>query len=239
VDFDDAGTVAEAASGLRVTRIMPLLRRFLPFKRSNFLSVSWALVLLLCPTCGNTQALYELSEVPLLPPYCKYAQDFRDRVPGANSPREIERWTSVLGPTFHHIHHYCYGLVATNRATFGAKNNQDRLHNLGRSIGEFDYIIEHAPRDFPLLPEVLTKKGENLIRLRRAPEGVRALEEAIELKPDYWPPYAYISDYYKNLGEIPKARETLEKGMANAADTKALKRRLADLDNQRAKRGTR
>jgi len=198
-------------------------------------SLPWALVLLLSPTCGHAQERYELSDVPLLPQYCKYAQDFRDRVPGANIPTEIQRWYSVLGPTFHHVHHYCYGLVATNRGNFKAKNTLDRLRNLAFSIGEFDYVIERAPRDFPLLPEILTRKGENLIKLRRAPEGVLALEQAIELRPDYWPPYAHISDYYKSLGEIAKARELLEKGLANAPDTKALKHRLADLDNPRGK----
>jgi tetratricopeptide (TPR) repeat protein len=201
-------------------------------------SLAWALVLLLSPTCGNAQERYQLSDVPLLPQYCKYAQDFNARVPGANIPTEIQRWYSVLGPTFHHVHHYCYGLVATNRANFEAKNNQERLYNLGRSIREFDYVIERAPRDFPLLPEILTRKGENLIKLRRAPEGVRALEQAIELKPDYWPPYAHISDYYKSLGEIAKARELLQNGLAKAPDTKALKRRLADLDSPRGKRAT-
>jgi tetratricopeptide (TPR) repeat protein len=195
-------------------------------------------VLLLAPTCGSAQGRYELSEVPALPQYCKYAQDFRERVPGANIPAEIARWGSVLGPTFHHIHHYCYGLVATSRANFAAKNQQERLHNLRFSVVEFDYVIEHAPRDFPLLPEVLTRKGENLIKLGRAPEGVRALEQAIELKPDYWPPYVQISDYYKSLGEIAKARELLENGLVNAPDAKVLKRRLADLEKPRAKRAT-
>ena len=201
-------------------------------------SLPWALVLLLSPSCGNAQVLFELSDVPLLPQYCKYAQDFRGLVPGANIPTEIQRWYSVLGPTFHHVHHYCYGLVATNRANFAAKNMQERLSNLAFSVGEFDYVIERAPRNFPLLPEILTRKGENLIKLRRAPEGVRALFQAIELKPDYWPPYAHISDYYKSLGEIARARELLEEGLAKAPNTKALKQRMADLDNPRGKRAT-
>lgn len=219
-------------------RIARLFGVFSPLERFNLHSTLWALALLLAPTCGIAQARYELSDVPLLPKYCKYAQDFRGRVPGANIPAEIERWNSVLGPTFLHVHHYCYGLVATNRANLASRNNQERLFNLGRSIGEFDYVIERAPRDFPLLPEMLSRKGENLIKLRRAPEGVRALQQAIELKPDYWPPYAHISDYYKNLGEIAKARELLENGLANAPDTKALKQRLADLDSPKKKRAT-
>jgi len=194
--------------------------------------------MLLRPAHGLPQGLYELSDVPLLPPYCKYAQDFRDRVPGGNSPADIERWGSILGPTFHHIHHYCYGLVATNRGNLKAKDQQERLRHLKASIGEFNYVIERAPADFSLLPEILTKKGENLIKVDRAPEGVRALEQAIELKADYWPPYAYISDYYRNIGELTKAREQLESGLANAPDAQPLKRRLASLANQKPKRAT-
>ena len=99
------------------------------------------------------------------------------------------------------------------------------------SIGEFDYVITRAPEDFILLPEILTKKGENLVRLGKGPVGVTQFERAMELKPDYWPPYAYMSDYFKDAGDPKKAREILEKGLSNAPDAKALQRRLAELES--------
>ena len=59
--------------------------------------------------------------------------------------------------------------------------------------------------------------------------GVLDLERAISLKPDYWPPYAELSDHFKSTGEIDKARSTLEMGLAKSPDATALKRRLTEL----------
>jgi Tfp pilus assembly protein PilF len=81
-----------------------------------------------------------------------------------------------------------------------------------------------------LLPEILTRKGENLLRLGQAATALRELEQAAELKPDYWAPYAYMSDYYKETGDLKKARELLETGLSHAPDAKGLKRRLEELD---------
>jgi hypothetical protein len=190
---------------------------------------------LLAPMVVSAQYNYDERDVRMLPEFCKYAQDFRGKVPGGNNPAEIQRWTDLLGSTYLHIHHYCYGLVDTNRAT-RARSPQERMHLLGASIGEFDYVIRHAPQDFVLLPEILTKKGENLIRLGQAPRGVVELQRAIGLKPDYWPPYAAMSDYFKGAGDLNKARETLEKGLSAAPDAKALQRRLAELGGAKGKK---
>ena len=58
---------------------------------------------------------YDPREVAMLPRYCAYTQSFRDHVPGGNNPAEIQRWYSILGETFHAMHHYCFGLMKTNR----------------------------------------------------------------------------------------------------------------------------
>lgn len=181
---------------------------------------------------------YDPREVAMLPRYCIYTQSFRERVPGGDNPDEIKRWYSVMGDTFHAMHHYCWGLMRTNRAVILTRNRQDRLSYLHSSIGEFDYVIQHAPPDFILLPEILTKKGENLIRLGKAPLGMLEFKRAIELKPDYWPPYAYLSDYYRDTGDLAKAREWLEKGLSLSPDTKALRNRLVELDAVKDKRKT-
>jgi hypothetical protein len=116
-----------------------------------------------------------------------HTQLFRARIPGGNNPTEIGVWLSLMGETFNHMHHYCAGLVRTNRALILAYGS--RKQNLDESIREFDYVIERAPADFILLPEILTKKGENLLLMDNASEGAAALIRAIELKADYWPPY--------------------------------------------------
>jgi len=179
---------------------------------------------------------YESSQVYMLPVYCKYTQVFRDNVPGGNNRAEIERWTTSMGATFNHMHHYCWGLMASNRAAFSSNTRQDRTHNLNESIKEFDYVIERAPPDFALLPEILTKKGESLVRLDRGPDGMFEFQRAIKIKAGYGPAYAAMSDYYKETGQLAKARESLEKGLSVAPNSTALARRLAELDAAKGKR---
>lgn len=172
---------------------------------------------------------YDAREVAMLPRYCIYTQSFRGSVPGGGNQAEIKRWNSVMGPTFEAMHHYCWGLMKNNRANVLARTQQARLFYLGDAIGEFDYVIQRAPPDFVMLPEILTKKGENLLRLGKTAKAIPELLRAIELKPEYWPPYEVLSEHYRVAGDIAKAREMLEQGLSFSPDSKTLKRRLADL----------
>jgi len=186
---------------------------------------------LLAPTGVAAQHRYDNPrEMYLLPEYCKYTQDFRDRIPGANDRGQVQRWTELMGPVFVHLHHYCWALMATNRANFLSRTPQERQHNLFDSIGDFDYVIQRSPANFGLLPEIHTKKGENLLQMERVSEGMEALQHAIELRSDYWEAYAAISDYYRNKGQLPKAREWAEKGLSVAPGNMPLSRRLAQID---------
>lgn len=174
---------------------------------------------------------YDAREVAMLPNYCIYTQLFRDHVPGGNDKAAIDRWYATMGPSFHALHHYCWGLMKTNRAMLLARNQQIRSFYLGSSIDEFDYVLRYASPDFVLIPEILTKKGQNLLRLGKTGLGIAELERAIGIKPDYWPPYVALSDYYKDKGDLPKARELLQKALEVAPDAKTVTARLAELDS--------
>src|SRR5512136_852681 len=117
----------------------------------------------------DAQQTYSPSEIYLLPPYCKYTPIFRDRVPGGSNAAEIERWTNKMGgeSVFRHMHHYCRGLMSTNRGAFISRTRQDRDHNFAVSISEYEYVIQRMPPNMYLLPEIHTKKGETLARLNR------------------------------------------------------------------------
>jgi len=177
-------------------------------------------------------------EVALLPRYCLYTQTFRERVPGANDPAAIESWYSYMGPVFHHMHHYCIGLMKTNRALLLSREAHTRRYYLADAVTEYDYVIDRSPPDFVLLPEIRTNKGRNLVMLEKGPLAVMEFGRAIESKNDYWPPYAYLSDYYKQLGDAKKARELLEQGLSHVPDAKGLQRRLAELGPNTERRGT-
>lgn len=178
---------------------------------------------------------YDPREVAMLPRFCIHTQGFREVVPGGNNRDQIDRWRALMGPTFEHLHYYCWGLMKTNRGVLLARTRQVRLFYLTDSIGEFDYVLRNAPRDFILLPEILTKKGENLVKLGRGPLAVVEFERAVEAKPDYWPPYAQMSDYFRETGETERARELLVRGLAQVPDAVALKRRLQELDEAKGR----
>jgi hypothetical protein len=221
VGVDDAGTVAQAASRVAVIAMVR----------------SIAVLAFLITTNAHAQWQYDPRSVSMLPPYCKYTQIYRGTVPGGNNPAEIQRWSTVMGShNFIHMHHYCFGLEHTNGALYFARTKPDRDGNLVYAIREFDYVIRNVASDFAVLPEILTKKGENLIRLGEAPQGILELNRAIELKPDYWPPYAALSDHYKATGDTALARQWLEKGLSAVPATKALQRRLEELNAPKARR---
>lgn len=166
----------------------------------------------------------------MLPAWCRHTQEFRERVPGGNSPDEIRRWRGVFGDTYEHLHHYCWGMMKANRARLLARDQQSRRAYEADAIDEYNYVLRHATEDYFLLPEVITRKGESLLRLEQGPVAVTEFERAIALKPDYWPPYAHLSDYYRALGQRPKAIEVLERGLAAVPDAAPLTRRLKELD---------
>ena len=173
-------------------------------------------------------------EIAMLPRYCIHTHSFNN-VPGASNAENV-RYVATLGEGFRSMHHYCWGLMKTNRALLLARDPTIRQYYLQDSLGEFDYVIANSPKEFVMLPEIHTKKGENLLRLGRSVEGFKELQTAIDLKPDYWPPYVAMSDHYKNLGDIKKARESLEKGLETSPGVKALTTRLSELDAIKSKR---
>jgi tetratricopeptide (TPR) repeat protein len=177
---------------------------------------------------------YDPREVALLPKYCIHTQLFRDNVPGGNNQAEIHRWYAVMGETFHHMHHYCWGLMKLHRAKALARDARVRRFNYASAIGEFDYVLARAKPNFVLLPEILVRRGEALLGLGRHAQALAEFERAIELKPDYWPAYAQISDHYKSVGELAKARQALEDGLQHAPDAKGLRRRLQELEERPA-----
>jgi hypothetical protein len=183
---------------------------------------------------------YDRREVAMLPRYCLHTLGFRmARVPGGEDQATTDRWYAFLGPAFNGLHHYCWGMMKTNRALLLARDAATREFYLQDSIGEFDFVIRSAPDDFLLLPEILTKRAENLGRLGKGAVGVLDLERAITLKADYWPAYAALSDHYKKIGDMSKARDALISGLEKSPDATGLKRRLNELGSDSGKPSSR
>lgn len=187
------------------------------------------------PGYPSAVTAYDPREVGRLPKYCIYTQNFRDSVQGGRNEAQINYWYSTLGQPFHSLHHYCWGLMKLNRALFLARDAQTRTFYFGSAIHEFDFVLERAPENFVLAPEILTKKGQALIRMGRGPMAVPILEKAIALKPDYWPPYVQLSEHYQASGQIGQAKQVLEKAIEQSPGTESLKQRLAALEGSKSK----
>jgi tetratricopeptide (TPR) repeat protein len=173
--------------------------------------------------------------LPLLPEYCRHTKGYREATGG--DPEALRRWETLMGGGFNfgHMHHYCDGLADTHQAQFQLRTKQERDAYLEKSLREFDFVLRHAKHDFVLRPEIHTKKGENLLRLGRPHEAIPDFIRAINIKPDYWPPYAALSDYYKGLGDTEQARTWLEKGLAASPGAKPLRDRLDKISRAPAK----
>jgi len=203
------------------------------------LRMNWLLGLLVLflarPAIAQWQ--YDPKQLALLPPYCKYTQLYRGAAPGGNDPVEIEKWSAAMGgaQNFAHMHHYCWALENTNRGLYSATSKIERDRYFAASLGDFDYLLQRVGPDFVLLPEILTKKAENLIRIGRGPEALSELTRAIQAKPDYWPPYAALSDYHRDMGDVANAKSWLEKGLAAAPKARALETRLQKLNTSARK----
>lgn len=168
------------------------------------------------------------AELAFLPPYCKDAKTTTRRSGNYLSLPSSQYWLKILGREFSHIHHYCRGLAAMQRAET-ARDKWTRTYYFRAVIGEINYVLERADAKFVLLPELYTQKGLATMRLKQGGDAVTLFEKALQLKADYWVPYAYLSDYYRDIGEREKARQVLTEGLRHVPDSKSLQRRAREL----------
>jgi tetratricopeptide (TPR) repeat protein len=137
-----------------------------------------------------------------------------------------------MGSTFSAMHHHCWGLVAVRRAATQRLTKQDRDHLISNSVNEFTYVINSAGKSFVLLPEVFTRRAQSQLLIGREREAIEDFKQAWSLKPDYWPAYAYLADYFIARKNYKSAREVLDLGLKEAPGSKALAERRSKLPRE-------
>lgn len=178
----------------------------------------------------------------LLPPYCKYTQG---GYVGHENPQrpsaEAKRWVSIFGgqgmtANLWRMHHYCYALIHLRRGqSFGLTPMEFKGAWMG-VIEEIDFTLQFLPQDFVLMPEMMLNRARALMRLKKPEAALADLKKSVELKPDYWPPYLEMADYYFSIQDKSKAIEILQDGLKHAPDAKALRLRLAELGGKASPR---
>lgn len=157
----------------------------------------------------------------LLPQYCK------DRAKGINSA-EFAKWRGTFGDVFVHIHHYCSGIYAEQKAK-STLDPQARKRWLRGVAGEMHYVSRHCPARCALYPELHSRWGWALAEDGQPSEAIRHFQLAIKAKPKYPPAYAKLSDVYVEINQPDEARRVLNEGLKAKPGSRMLQRRLEKL----------
>jgi len=170
-------------------------------------------------------------ELSLLPEYCRDVQGvlYNVRGEGKDSPR-APYWVSLMGDSFWHMHHYCYGLRNMLRASAPGLAPRAKRALIERTVGEYEYVIRYSPPTMRLIPEVYLRLAEVHLQLGNLVGAKDAFERSRDLKPDYWPAYVGWVDELIKLKQFDQAKALTVEGLRQAPDTPQLLQRLARLD---------
>lgn len=161
------------------------------------------------------------SEMAALPPLCKA------KLSGDSA--DDKQYSGSIGPDWLHIHHYCFGLNFANRYYKDSGNRAAQADDLKQALNNYDYVLDHATRDFWMRAEIGTQKGRMLAAAKRTADAIMALETALKANPDYAPAYAVLSDVYRDSGQKAKALAKVEQGLQRVPLDKPLQRRYKQL----------
>jgi len=162
--------------------------------------------------------------VHLLPQYCK------DRATAKGNPQDPwAKWRRTFGKTYIHIHHYCNGSYAEQKAKLTA-NKKERLAFLGKVIGEMRYVSPACSKECVLYPELHSRWGWALGEQGKVGEAIKHYQQAIRVKKTYTKAYAGLSDLFVKANQHDEARKVLKEGLAARPKSRMLQRRLQKLN---------
>ena len=161
-------------------------------------------------------------EMALSPRFCPDVQGY-----GRSGTRDApsaaaKRWVSLMGDTFWHLHHYCWGQINLQRALHSSMPQQNRQHLLGTVRNDYLYVVRNASKNFILLPEIYTKIGEVELRLSLPNDAAKSFAQARALKPDYWPAYSHWAEFLINAGKKAEAKQLVKTGLEYTPGAKVL-----------------
>lgn len=171
----------------------------------------WIVLLLVClPAWAQKPPGITEGEMALLPEFCQDAQGFKYGDAYFNPSPRAPKWVGMMGQTFWAMHHHCWALIRINRSKAAGTSRQMIEGHLRAAIGDFIYVLNHANRDFILLPEIYTRIGDAHVQLEEYGSALQAYKNAREVKPDYWPAYVHWADVLAKVGKRKEAKALVE-----------------------------
>jgi tetratricopeptide (TPR) repeat protein len=169
-----------------------------------FSPASWAV--------GVHGEVEDLSELALLPTFCKGTQQIRAI---SNDPKPLAEYQAIYGDTYVHLHHYCWALNTENQLP-KIRDEHYRQSQLNSVLTNIEYVAHLAPPDFSLLPEIYISKARILFKLERDVKALAVLFQLTQMRPDYGPAYAQLGDFYQRIGDRRNAIKYFEQGLTNS-----------------------
>lgn len=179
-------------------------------------------VLLFAPAASAAPSEITQAEIELLPKYCVDTQGHTFKY-GRNSPR-APHWVSLMGPSFWHMHHYCWALVNIGRARRASTPEMARTSAIEEARGDIMYVINNAEANFILLPEIFSRLGEVELMRGQSGRAEAAFLRARELKPDYWPAYFHWAEFLRKSGKRAEALKLVTSGLEQAPEALPLQK---------------
>jgi len=158
-----------------------------------------------------------------LPQYCQ------DRAKGWEVP-EYQRWKKTFGDVFVHMHHYCGGIYAEQKAR-GTIDPRQRERWMRGVTGQMEYVSRHCSTKCAFYPELHSRWGWALGETGQVGEAIEHFQLAIRAKPKYVPAYAKLADLYIEIEQPDEARRVLEEGLKAKPGSRMLQKRLKKLED--------
>lgn len=209
-----------------------------PMSSTRFQALAAAAIALTATVAGSAEPTnITAGELALTPAFCQDVQTINGwSQHGRESPRS-PMWIEKMGKTFWGMHHYCWGMVNIHRSQAAGQSPQERTFKIHSAINDYYYVVRIAPPDFVLLPEVFYLIGEAHGMVNEHVNAIEAYQKALQIKPDYWPPYEGHARILEKLGKKAEARAVLEKGLQVAPNEPRLKALYERLGHELAKGG--
>lgn len=153
----------------------------------------------------------DISELALLPVYCKGTQQIRSI---SNDPKPLSEYVAIYGDAYTHLHHYCWALNIENKLP-GIRKEIYKQNSLALILANIQYVLDRSPLSFSLLPEMYIKKAQTLFKMERDVEAVGVLFKLTQIRPRYGPAYAQLGAYYQGIGDKSNAIKSYEQGIIN------------------------
>lgn len=169
-------------------------------------------------------------EVKLLPEYCPHTITFV-KTYGSLEGQQI--WKQRLGPPYQAMHHYCWALIARNRASRFSATPLEKRHNYSTVVADIEFVLRYADDAFPLMPEILTRRAEAYLQLKEFANAERDLRRALSIRQDYWPAYAELAECLAAQGKHKDAMAVLKDGIGKSSDPRMLQRMLDNMKRAR------